>query len=145
MPERSGCSSVARAVSELRQIVVDGSGHTSLAQIVVAHVDTARVHAELESVAAARPDQVVVDLPLRHVAALRIGVVVAADGGEWRAVGAGGQHDWEFRLAPAEKLLGSKMLLYQLTPGLNWLTRFGLKDVRVADHQRPLRLRRDMR
>src|SRR5208337_808798 len=73
---------VGRAVGEFGQIVIDGSGHATLAQVVVAHVDAACVDAEAELLLAANPVEVVVDLPLRDVAALGIDIVVAANGGE---------------------------------------------------------------
>ena len=117
---------VGRAVGELGQIVIDGRGHAALAQIVVAHVDAARVDAEAVLLLAADPVQVVVDLPLRDFAALRIGIVVAADGGKGSlllpAASTMGKVCWTWA-----KLLGSKMLEYQLAPGLNWLTRLGRK------------------
>ena len=84
---------VGRAVGELGQIVIDGGGHAALAQIVVAHVDAARVDAEAVFLLAANPVQVVVDLPLRDLAALGIGVVVAADGGKGSLIAARGEHD----------------------------------------------------
>ena len=94
---RRGCS----AVRELRQIVVDHAGHNAFAQIVVADVQPARVLAKLEAVASARPDEVVVDLPLRHLAALRVGLVVAAKRRERRVGTAPGQHDGKGLRAPA--------------------------------------------
>ena len=41
----------------------------------------------------ASPGQVVIDLPLRDFAALRIGIVVAADGGEGHTVAGRSEHD----------------------------------------------------
>ena len=70
---------VSCAVGELRQIVINRSRHSPFAEVVVAHIDAPRIHAESISVFAARPIQVVVDLPLRHLAPLRIGVVIPAN------------------------------------------------------------------
>ena len=92
-----GCS----AIGELREIVVDHDGHHAFAQIVVAYIQPARVLAELEAMASMRPDEVVVDLPLRNFAALGIGLVVAADGGEGRVGAASGEHDGKGLRAPA--------------------------------------------
>jgi hypothetical protein len=129
------------AVGELREIVVDDGGHNALAEVVVADVEPARVLAELEAVAAARPDQVVVDLPLRHLAALGVGLVVAADGGEGRVGAAAGQHDGE-GLKHLRVVVGQKEAGIPARAGVELIDQVRREQVRVAEHQRPLRLRR---
>ena len=79
---------VCGAVGELCQVVEGHRRHRSLAEVVVAHVQTPRVDAELPGVFTVRPRQVVIDLPLGDLAALRVGIVIAADRREWNAVAA---------------------------------------------------------
>ena len=96
LPERDRValgSGVSRAIGELGKVIVEDIGHDPLAQVVVADVDAAGVDAELEGMSVARPDQIVVDLPLRHLTALGVGIVITADGREGCIVGASCQHD----------------------------------------------------
>jgi hypothetical protein len=86
---RRGCS----AVGKLRKIVVDNSGYNAFAQILVTHVQPARVLAEFEAMPSMRPDQIVIDLPLRHLAALRVRLIVPANRGEGRVGTPAGKHN----------------------------------------------------
>ena len=114
---------VGRSVSELRQIVVDRRGNSSLAQVVVAHVDAARVRRRTSEeclprvqsrlslichCVTLRPCGYVLSLPPMVVKVQRCCSAISTMGNvccTWR------------------KLFGSKMLEYQLAPGLNWFTR----------------------
>ena len=70
-------------MGELGKIGINHRWHHPFTEVIIAGVETTRVHAELHAVSAPCPDQVVVDLPLCYVAPLRVGLVIAADGGEW--------------------------------------------------------------
>ena len=84
--------------------------------------------------------RVVVDLPLRHLAALGIGIVIAADRREGCVVGASCQHDRK-----GCKHLGIVVWLeHARVPacaGVELVDEAGAKDVCIAQHQGPLRLR----
>ena len=132
-----GCS----AIGELGEVVVDHGGHHAFAEIVVADIEPARVLAELEAVAPARPDEVVVDLPLRDFASLGVGLVVAADGGEGSVGTAPGEHDGE-SCQHLRVVVGQKEAGVPARAGVELIDQVRREEVRIAGDQRPLRLRR---
>src|SRR6202043_1843387 len=86
---------VCGSVSELRQIIEGHRWHSAFADIVVAHIESPCIDTELPRMLLMRPSQIVVDLPLRDLTALRIGIVMTADRGERNTVAAGRKHDGE--------------------------------------------------
>jgi len=130
---------VGSAVSELGQIVINSRGYAALTQIVVAHVDAAGVDAEAILLLAPDPVKVVIDLPLRNFAALRIGVVVAADCSEGRIVAARGKHDGKGLLDLREVVRFEDAGI----PACSWIElvdETGTEDMRVAGDKGVLRL-----
>ena len=123
------------------EIVVDDGGDDAFAEVVVADIEAAGVLAELEAVASARPDQVVVDLPLRDFAALGVGLVVAADGGERRVGAASGEHDGE-GLEDLSVVVRQEEARVPACAGVELVDEIGREEVGVAGDQRALRLRR---
>ena len=130
-----------RAVCKLREIVIDHGGHNAFTQIVIAHVESARILAELEGMAFMYPYEVVVDLPLRNFAALGIRLVVAANRGEGCVGTAPGQHDGE-GIEHLRVVVGQKQARIPAHARVELIDHIRRENTRVPEHQRPLRLRR---
>ena len=129
------------AIGELSKVGVDHRGHNSLTEVVVAGVETARVHAELHAVPTASPYEVVIDLPLRDLAALRIRLIVAADSGEGSVGTAASKHDRK-SLLHLRVVVGKKETRIPARAGVELVDEVGREDVRVSCDSGPLRLRR---
>ena len=87
-----------------------------------------------------RPDQVVVDLPLRHFAALGIGLVVAADRRKRRVGASSGQHNRK-SLEYLSIVIGQKEARIPARPWVELIDQIRREQMRVPKYQCPLRLR----
>jgi hypothetical protein len=137
---KAGCRGGCRPGGELSEIVVDHDGRHPFAEIVVAHVQPAGVIAELEAMPFMCPNEIVVDLPLRHFAALCISLVVPAKRGKkarWNCLrptrsgrsGASGSSCW------AERGLNTTCT------GVELIDQIRSEEMRIAEHKSTLRLR----
>ena len=91
---------VCRAVGELCEVIEGHRWHGAFAEVVIAHIETPRVDSELPGMFLMRPCQVVIDLPLCDLTALRIGIVIAADRRKRNVSRCPTQAQWERSLAP---------------------------------------------
>jgi len=131
---------VCGPISELGQIVVDDGRHNALTQVVVADIYPAGIHPELEGVQTACPDEIVVDLPLRHVAALGIRIVVTTQSSERRIGRAARQHDGK-GLLYLRKVVRFKDTSVPTCTWIELIDQIGREQVGVTEDERALRLR----
>ena len=129
------------AIGELSKVGVDHCGHNSFTEVIVAGVETARVHAELHAVPTTSPYEVVIDLPLRDLAPLRIGLIVAADGGK-ESVGASSRQHNRKPFYDLCVVIGKKETRIPARAGVELVDEVRCEDVRVPCDPSPLRLRR---
>ena len=128
-------------VGELRKVVVGDCRHDAFPKVVVAGVDAACIDAEVQGMLPACPGQVVVDLPLRHLATLWESIVQAADCSEGNAVTVRCQHDRKclLHLRVVVRLEDAGV---PACSGIELIDEVWTEQMRVPRDQRALRLRR---